>query len=182
MTLRPVSGGAQWGIFMMKLSLPMILLLSALPCMAFANSTLNISGKVVAGTCTVDVNTVDRTIDLGSIQSFDLRSPASGGEWVDFTLEVNQCPTGLAFATAKFSGNPDTDDVTTYKNTGTSTGVSLQLGARTTIYGNGTSMKSSIDALTHKATFPLSARIYSAKGNATSGTFHSIVNVAFTYQ
>ncbi|MFK3661107.1 fimbrial protein [Scandinavium sp. NPDC088450] len=166
----------------MKLSLPIIILISMLPYTAFADGTLNISGKVVASACTVDVNTVDRTIDLGSIQSFDLRSPTSGGEWVDFTLEVNQCPAGLNFATAKFSGDPDSNDVTTYKNTGTSTGASLQLGARTTIYGNGTSMKSSVDPSTHKATFPLSARIYSAKGNATSGTFHSVVNLTFTYQ
>lgn len=182
MTLCPVYFGAQWGILMMKLSLTIIVLLSTLPCMAFADSKLTISGKVVAGACTVDVNTVDRTIYLGSVQSFDLRRPTSGGEWVDFTLEVNQCPVGLAFATAKFSGDPDTDDVTTYKNTGNSTGASLQLGARTTIYGNGTSMKSSIDPSMHKATFPLSARIYSAKGNATSGTFYSVVNVTFSYQ
>lgn len=166
----------------MKLTLTILFLLSTSSYAAFADSTLSISGKVVSGTCTVDVNTVDRTIDLGSIQSFDLRRPTSGGEWVDFTLEVNQCPVGLAFATAKFSGDPDADDVTTYKNTGTSTSTSLQLGARTTIYGNGTSMKSSIDSSTHKATFPLSARIYSANGNATSGTFRSVVNLTFTYQ
>lgn len=166
----------------MKLSLPIMLLISVMPYMACADGTVNISGNVVASACEVDINTVDRTIDLGRVQSFYLRKPMSGGEWVDFTLEVNHCPDGLKFATAKFSGNVDADDATTYKNTGTSTGVSLELGARTTIYGNGTSMKSTIDQTTHSAAFPLSARIYSATGNTTSGTFTSVVNVEFTWQ
>lgn len=160
-----------------------ISILFFLALMTHANATdINISGKVVASSCTVDVNTVSRSIELPKVKMRSLDTAGSAGDWVDFAIEVNECPVYLTETTVKFSGVPDVDDATAYKNTGTSKYTALQLAARTTIYGNGSSMRNPINASTHKSIFSLSARIYSPKGNATAGNFSSAVNLTFEYQ
>lgn len=147
-----------------------------------ADSKMEIQGTIVAGACKVDDDTVNKVVQLPKTQAHSLVDAGTGSDWVDFNLTLSQCPAYMTSATAKFSGTPDTDDNTTYKNTGDAKHVSLQLAARTTIYGNGSSMKVSVDSASHSAEFPLSARMYTAKGGVTLGSFAAVVGVDFTYQ
>lgn len=147
-----------------------------------AGTSIDIKGKLVAMSCTIDTDTVTKNITVPSTQAHSLADAASGGDWVDFSLDVNKCPDYLQTVTVKFAGTPDTNDITTYKNTGNAKNVSLQLAADNINYGNGSTLKVNVDETTHKATFPLSARMYSAKGGATQGSFGAVVNFDFTYQ
>lgn len=45
------------GVFMMMLSW-----------LSFADASLTLTGKVVASPCTVDIDTVNKTVDLGTLQ------------------------------------------------------------------------------------------------------------------
>ncbi|WP_407438867.1 fimbrial protein [Lelliottia sp.] len=163
-----------------------IFMLPLLSIVAIANATdLNISGKVVASPCTVDTASVSKEVELPRLQAHSLADAGTGGEWVDFNLDLNNCPVSTSQATATFSGTPDANDSTAYKNTGTASNVALQLSAKDdadTLYANGSNMKADINSSTHSATFPLSARMYSPTGGVTQGTFISVVNISFTYQ
>lgn len=147
-----------------------------------AGTSIDVKGRLVANPCTVDTNTVKKNITVPSTQAHAMTDAASGGDWVDFALDVNKCPVYLKTVTVTFTGPADKDDPTTYKNTGDAKNVSLQLAANQVNYGNGSTLQVNVDQTTHSATFPLSARMYSAKGGATQGTFGAVVNFDFTYQ
>lgn len=150
-------------------------------CMTDA-SEISLTGKVIANPCIVDTNTRSKQVELPKGQIRRLATAGTGGEWVDFQLQLNECPAYLTQATVNFSGTPDNNDSKAFKNNGTSKNIALQLKAQDTLYGNGMSLRSPIDAKTHKAYFPLSARMYTPTGGASSGTFNSVVNLTFTYQ
>lgn len=145
---------------------------------------INIEGKVTASTCEVDASTVDKQVDLGTPSRWQLKTAGQGSEWRDFSLLLNQCPTGITKATVTFAGTPDDQDETAFKNAGEATNVALRLtnANHSTTYGNGSKMQTDIDTTTRKASFPLSARIISPAGNASVGSFNSVINVDFTYQ
>ena len=143
---------------------------------------IKLTGKVIANPCIVDTSTLNKQVELPKGQVRRLAAAGTGGEWVDFQLQLNKCPVYLTHVTVNFSGTPDNNDINAFKNNGTSKNVALQLKAQDTIYGNGTSMRTAIDAVSHKANFPLSARMYTSTGDTSSGTFNSVVNLTFTYQ
>jgi minor fimbrial subunit len=151
-----------------------------LPLMGNAQTQLRISGKVVPSPCVVLID--DMQVTLPDTQAHAMVDAGSGGEWVDFFIELHDCPTSVKSITTMFTGTPDTYDITVYKNTGEAKNVALQLAGRSSNYGNGTTMKADVNSLTHTALFPLSARIYSPIGNAQKGSFNSIVGLTFTYQ
>lgn len=145
-------------------------------------TSIIMSGKVLPSPCVVNSDSVSKLIEFQKVEARSMSDAGSTGDWVDFDLNLEDCPVYLTSATAVFSGEPDTDDKNTYKNTGTATNISLQLASRTNFYGNGTTLKTTINSTKHTALFPLSARMYSAKGNVGKGTFASVVFVNFTYQ
>ncbi|MBT1713643.1 type 1 fimbrial protein [Enterobacter dykesii] len=157
-----------------------VLLISSVS--GLANTTINIVGKVVAIPCIVSEETISKEVELPVTEARSMAEPGSGSGWVDFELELDDCPFYLKKAIATFTGVPDKDDKTTFKNLGDAANVSLQMVAQSTTYGDASQMKVDINSSTNKASFPLSARIYSAKGNAGKGTFNTIVGVSFTYQ
>ncbi|WP_318587691.1 fimbrial protein [Enterobacter hormaechei] len=63
------------GVFMMMLSW-----------LSFADASLTLTGKVVASPCTVDIDTINKTVDLGTLQRRDLQTAGEAGEWQDFDL------------------------------------------------------------------------------------------------
>ncbi|MDK9357757.1 fimbrial protein [Lelliottia sp. V106_10] len=147
-----------------------------------AGTSIDVKGRVVANPCTVDTDSVKKNITVPSTQAHALIDPSSGGDWVNFSLDVNKCPVYLKTVTVTFTGPADKDDATTYQNTGDAKNVSLQLAASDINYGNGSTLQVNVDQSAHSATFPLAARMYSAKGGATQGSFGAVVNFDFTYQ
>lgn len=155
-----------------------------LPWLSFADASLMLTGNVVASPCTVDTDTVNKTVELGTQQRRDLQTAGEGGEWQDFDLLLTNCPAGTTKVTATLSGTVDTQDATAWKNSGTSTNMALQIASRdrSQTVAPGNSLAQNVNISTRSATFPLSARMFTPQGSATAGTFQSVMNVDFTWQ
>lgn len=151
---------------------------------ALADTSISVSGNVVASPCTVDTDTVNKTIDLGTLQRRDLRTAGEGGDWQDFDLLLTQCPAGTTTVTATLSGTVDPQDATAWKNSGTSTNMALRVASRdrSQSFAPGDSLAENVNISTRSVSFPLSARMFTPLGSATAGTFQSVMNVDFTWQ
>lgn len=151
-------------------------------------TNINIGGVVVASTCTVNVNTVSKTIEFSPIGARSLSDAGSGGEWQNFQLKVIDCPESVQKVTLTLSGTADDDDVTAFANSGSAERVALRLTnlTRDVVYSNGSLITKDIEISEADgmrfSRFPLSARIFTPQGGAKGGTFASIVNADFTYQ
>lgn len=169
---------------MFKPGLKIAFCLTLLSAAVQADSSISVSGNVVASPCTIDTDTVNKVVELGSLQQFSLRSAGAGGDWQDFDLVLTNCPAGTANVTAQLSGTVDTQDATAWKNSGTSTNMALRIASRdhSTAYAPGSSLQQSINTSNRSASFPLSARMFTPQGSATAGTFQSVMNVDFTWQ
>ncbi|MEJ5073657.1 fimbrial protein [Enterobacter ludwigii] len=146
-----------------------------------AATTIQITGKVVASPCVVDDSL---SVDLGQdIQAKDLETAGTGSDWVPFTLDLKQCPSGTTSVTVAFSGTPDTADATRlYQNSGTAKNIAVELlDDQNTPLGNGSTATKTIDKTSHSYTYNLKARAYTALGEVMPGTIASEVLVAFTY-
>ncbi|CAM6363144.1 fimbrial protein [Enterobacter intestinihominis] len=154
------------------------------PWLSFADASLTLTGKVVASPCTVDTDTVNKTVDLGTLQRRDLQTAGEAGEWQDFDLLLTNCPAGTTKVTATLSGTPDPHDATAWSNSGNSGNMALRLARRDRIQtvAPGDSLSQSVNISTRSVSFPLSARMFTPQGNATAGTFQSVMNVDFTWQ
>lgn len=159
-------------------------LLSSAPLITCADTTIIVTGQVIASPCVVDTGTVSKVVNLGEDTKQNLINAGDGGVWSDFDLLVQNCPTGTSSVTAKFTGNADTQDPTAWKNSGTSNNVALRIASRdhATTYSVNSTMQVNVDNSTRSSTFPLSARMFTPQGNSTAGTFQSVMNVDFTYQ
>ena len=162
-----------------------LLILSLLFFVGLANAEdISIHGRVVDKPCTIDVDTESKLVNLGRLMVVRLRNAGSGSDWVNFELLLKDCSSSTVSVTATFSGEPDINDATAFKNLGTASNVALQMSNadHSVIYGTASQKIVPITTDTHKAIFPLSARIISPLGNVKSGTFRSVVNVDFTFQ
>ncbi|MDU2537196.1 MAG: fimbrial protein [Enterobacter hormaechei] len=155
-----------------------------LPWLSYADASLTLTGNVVASPCRVDTDTVNKTVDLGTLQRRDLQTAGEGGEWQDFDLLLTNCPAGTTKVTAIVSGTPDTQDATAWKNSGTSDNTALRIASRdrSQTVAPGDSLAQNVNISTRSASFLLSARMFTPQGSATAGTFQSVINVDFTWQ
>lgn len=147
------------------------------------DTTINISGKVVASPCQVDGNT-SINVDLGqSIEAVDLAPASSSTPWVPFTISMKNCPVSTTNVVATFSGTPDAaGSLNLYKSTGVATNVAVELQSSDAAHKPlGDAQTLSIPrSAGNTAVFPLQSRVWS-KGNATTGTVASVVSVTFSY-
>ncbi|OAT31837.1 FimG family fimbrial adaptor subunit [Buttiauxella brennerae ATCC 51605] len=145
---------------------------------------ISIEGRIVSTPCSVDVDTQDKLINFGRVANSTLSPPNQGSRWNNFELVLLNCAAYLQQATATLSGTPDIIDPTAFKNRGNAINVALRLTNtdHSVIYQNESQMTVPVDGVTHKAVFPMSARIISPLQIAGAGTFRAVVNVSFTYQ
>lgn len=101
-----------------------------------------------------------------------------------FDLTLSKCPPTTTLATATFHGQADSAHPTKFANSGTASGLALELADpqdRITL-----SPQSSFSVLVnqsdHTVDFPLAARYYATSMPVTAGTFSSVVQVTFIYQ
>ncbi|STD10677.1 fimbrial protein [Cronobacter sakazakii] len=147
--------------------------------------TMNISGKVTASPCTVDGDSINKTIDLGNgqpIQTSTLYEAGSATPWITFHINLKDCPTGTTKATITFAGTPDEDNPDDmYKNSGTATNVAVQLqGTGGDKFGNGKYWTGVVDKETY--TYNLKTRAFTQNGQVSPGTINAVVTASFTYQ
>lgn len=154
-----------------------------LPLFTWADATLKISGQVYISPCTVDTSTVNKLVDFGSITRYNMVSAGTGSGWESFSLDLKDCPSDASQVTVELQGNPDSTDPTAWENTGTSGNVALRVAnaGHSVTYKPGDKLVVAINS-DRKASFPMSAQIFTPQGNAASGTFRSVMNVEFTFQ
>lgn len=159
-------------------------LIMMLPWLSFADASLTLTGNVVASPCTVDTDTVNKSVDLGSLQRRDLQTAGEAGDWHDFDLMLTQCPAGTTKVTVTLSGTPDPQDATAWSNSGTSGNMALRIASRdrSQTVAPGDWLAQNVNISTRSVSFPLSARMFTPQGNATAGTFKSVMSVDFTWQ
>ncbi|MCW1825905.1 type 1 fimbrial protein [Enterobacter asburiae] len=164
-------------------TLAMLLALASLSAGA-TDVTLNIEGNIYDTTCQVDSSSQNMVVDLGQAIASDFKSVGDTGEWKNFDLTLSKCPPSLMLATITVNGQPDGQHPNKFVNTGTATGVALELADRTDFItlAPQSSFNTVIDATTHTADFPMAARYYATAMPVTAGTFSSVVQATFTYQ
>ncbi|MFV8868561.1 fimbrial protein [Serratia fonticola] len=149
------------------------------------NVTVNVTGRVTAIPCTLDLANSDLNVNLGdNLEASDLANVGATSTPVPFKLVVNSCPTTTVNAIATFGGSEDTGAPGRYVSSGTARNIAVEVrdtSATSALKGPGTSMTQTINLSDRTATFDLQASIYS-KGAATGGTIASTMQVSFTYQ
>jgi len=149
-----------------------------------ADTSVTLSGNVVASPCTVDTDTANKLVEFDPLPRTDLQTAGTGGAWQNFSLLVKNCPAGTRQVTVKYLGTNDIQDATAWKNTGTATNVALRMtnADHSVVYSNGSAQQISVNTSTSSAEFPLSAKIFTPQGNAGAGTFAATINLEFTWQ
>ncbi|CAI0820521.1 putative fimbrial protein SthD [Serratia fonticola] len=143
-----------------------------------ADVTITVSGKVVAGPCTV--STSKASVALGDIYSSDMISAGAASEWKPVTLSLTGCPIGTSQVTATFSGTADATGY--YKNMGTAGNIQIELqDDKGTKLNNGIKKAVSVVDATKSASFPLKVRALSVNGAATQGTIQAVISITYTY-
>ncbi|MGK3225953.1 fimbrial protein [Enterobacter soli] len=161
-----------------------LLALMACTCAHATNVTLNIEGNIYDTTCKVDSSSQNMVVDLGQTLSSKFKSVGDIGEWKNFDLTLSNCPPNLMLATVTVNGQADALHPNKFANTGTASGLALELADRTDFItlAPQSSFNATIDSSTHKADFPFAARYYTTSMPVSAGTFASVVQVTFTYQ
>ena len=146
-----------------------------------ADSTINITGTVVASPCTIEAV---KNVDLGDIDATKLAATGTSSDYVSFSVNLTDCPATTTSATATYSGTASNTDY--YANSGTAKNVEVEVASSYSSLpmGNGATQGVNIDAAKHSASFNLKACVRNdGKGSAvTPGTVSSAIQVAVAYK
>ena len=171
---------------MKKISAQVLLCLSVAavcaPAMA-TDSTINITGKVVATSCTVAPGQLN--VVIPDVDASVLADAAGFSSFLEFAISVTGCPATTTAADVSFNGTASHADF--YKNTGTAQNVDVEL---TTVSGQKNMGPGKVfgaiafNATTHDATINLKTRIRNGGDGkaATPGTVISAVQMTLAYR
>lgn len=161
----------------------LLLLLINAPWGAHADNpraTINITGTVVSKTCSF-VKAAD-TFALDEIDIAEFTDTYIRGKKpikVDIT-----CGGGVSSVTLKPTGQPDSEDSTAFKNTGTSTNVAFRLhdaGSNKSLYPDG-SRTVTINNIKGNASYTFEGGyVATTARKVTEGSFSSSMNLEFIY-
>jgi len=106
-----------------------------------ANSaTVNFTGKLIASTCTPSWAGKNSEINFGEVSITDFGSSVgSSAKSRDFTLSLTGCDDSIEKIKVTANGTADPDDADAYKNSGSATGVGIELKTGNEILSNGVS-------------------------------------------
>ena len=146
--------------------------------------TLNVVGNIYDTACVVDSASQNMVVNLGQAVANTFKNVGDTGEWKNFDLTLSKCPPSLMMATVSVDGKADDRHPTKFANTGTATGLALELADRTDFItlAPQSSFNALIDSNTHTVDFPMAGRFYTTSTPVSAGTFSSVVQVTFTYQ
>lgn len=149
---------------------------------------INISGKVTASPCNVDLANSTLNIDLGETPANDLATSGAFGVEKTFTIALKDCPATTTKATATFSGTATAGDANGFANTGTAANVAVKIKpaaaawSDNTVNPNQSTWQQNVNAASHTVNYDFAARPYTVSGNVSPGTIISTMQIAFTYQ
>lgn len=150
------------------------------------SGTIEFSGTVNSGACTIAPSSVNKEVQLGSVPAVSLKAAGAQGPNVDFTLELSDCvldPTesGTDYSKVKVSF---TGQMEPAGNLWASTGTAQNVGvlfqdANGQNLKTGDTIEQNLNAGSN--TINLSARMQ-ALGEATAGSVKSTVAYVLDYQ
>lgn len=150
------------------------------------SGTIEFTGTVNTGACTVSPSSVNKEVQLGSVPASSLKTAGAQGPNVDFTLELSDCvldPTdgGTDYSKVKVSFTGQMDPAgTLWASTGTAQNVGVLFQDNTgKNLKTGDSIEQKLNAGAN--TIYLSARMQ-ALAEATAGSVKSTVAYVLTYQ
>ncbi|WP_277185090.1 fimbrial protein [Caballeronia sp. BR00000012568055] len=170
-----------------KLALAMLAMSATHSAFAAPDATLYFNGNILAASCTVDPDSVTRTITLDPAVVTSFPSVGTTQNPKAFDLHLTNCTNGV-HVTMAVSGTSDTVASVLKNTTGSATQVGIQLllaSASGGTTGNAITLNSgSIDmgtvGATNALTIPMVAQYYRL-GTMTAGTVGSTATVNFTY-
>lgn len=146
---------------------------------------INVTGKVVAATCTIDNHGI-YNVDFGkNIKTSALSQANSSTPWQAFNIILSRCPAEISHVTVGFSGRADPTDDSRYANMmgisyAQNVSIELQKITGSINAGNGKNISTAVKS-DRKAIFDMQARVYSKMGDATPGNITAIVIMNFSY-
>ncbi len=164
------------------------LLLSA-AVQASDTAVIQITGRVVANTCTLDSSTANQIITLDDVSDRDIRGKGKTSGDKEVTIILKDCGAAASGVTVTASGVADADDITAFRNAitdgnGGATGVGLYFyqadsTAKFTPDGAVKQTKSLIpdsdNVLIYKASYA------GTRDSVTAGAFSTVINMKFDY-
>ncbi|OAT31838.1 FimG family fimbrial adaptor subunit [Buttiauxella brennerae ATCC 51605] len=150
------------------------------------NIPIQISGRIIASPCTTVNNGISPlTVPLGdNIGAGTMQNAGANSDWVEFNIDLTNCPAGTINVKATFTGTPDTADNTRWLNMATTkaanTSVELKDKATNVMISNGSTLTAPVSS--NKATFKLKTAAYTKLGAVTPGDISTTVLASFIYQ
>lgn len=145
--------------------------------------TIHFNGKFIEPTCEWAAGDENRAVKFDDINVSQLQRPGLAGVKV-FSIGLVNCASGLSLANFTFSGTPDPADNLRYQNTGTATGVAVELESADgqTIGANGTNNARQSPIAGGNASLNLQAGYWRlGTGALSSGTVSATATVVATY-
>jgi len=146
--------------------------------------TINITGKVVQDTCSINVNGSGNAVLLPTVTTDTLNAAAgttAGPQ--NFTLNLTGCDSTATAAQLNFTTGSNNLADGNLKNNGTAKNVEVQLLAGTNLINVGSNLNAPSVTLTSGAgSTPMTARYYAVTTGVTAGTVSTSASVTFSYQ
>lgn len=150
---------------------------------ALAQSNVSVTGRLTAGTCQWGVEGADRAILLDPVYPSQLKQGQIAGV-KQFTLTLVNCTPGLVSGTFTFAGTSDATDKLRYRNSGTATGVAIELQSidGKTIGADGTDNQRVANASGNQVVLPLQAGYWQVGTRATTGDVQTAITFTINYK
>ena len=149
---------------------------------AQGSAAVNVTGRLVGGTCQWDAGGANRTISLDRVNVSALKT-GQATALKSFNLSLINCSPGTAQAVFTFSGTPDATDPMRHRNSGTAKGVAVELASNDgrTIGANGTNNRRTVAIVGNRAVLALQAGYWKVSDNASGGTVSATATLTINY-
>lgn len=155
-----------------------------------ADSTVNVTGNVVATPCEVDGSAKNTTVDFGNIPAATLTKP---GDWTPTkvsSITLANCPATTTSVVATYTGTADKNNPIDFASSGVAKNISIEMKSGTaggSVLSNGSTQTVTVDAASHTATLPFRVWVGNSSPTATPaaatpGSIIGTVQVAFSYK
>lgn len=152
-----------------------------------AAGTVNFTGEILDAACTVDVNSQNQTVVLGSYNKSEFTAVGDKTAAKKFDIVLKNCPTTVTSAKVRFDGAPDTTDSSLLaidsSVSGAATGVAINLMSadKADLPLHGQNSYSYTLSSTQDNTLDFYAQYKSTAASPTAGPANSVANFSVVY-
>lgn len=155
-----------------------------------ADGTIHFTGAIIADACTVDADSQDMTVNLGTVASTSFSAAGDKSSPTRFNINLVSCPTSLTSASVKFDGTADSAnnqllqlDASADPTTDASgVGIEIADDTGTPIPLYTASKEYPIDATTNAASMTFVARYVSTAASVNAGAANGTSQFTVNYQ